>query len=134
MKIDFMPFQIGMQYENWEFDLEPIDTDTSYDKYRYFRDDINELFNLERIGIYLYFYLDILFKVEVLFDTENPGGEFIGIGEQLELKYGDAGNNHRDKTRVFKTWKDRKKCLILEHNLQTDIVSVILMKKGLGQT
>ena len=122
-----MPFQIGMQYENWEFDLEPIGTDTAYDKYWYFKDDIKLLLDLEGFKIYLYFHWDILFKVEVIFNSENPRSNFIYLGGKSGLKYGDRKNNHVDKTRVFKVWKDSRKCLILEHNLQTDLVSLIVV-------
>ena len=124
-----MPFQIGMQYENWEFDLEPIDTETSYDKYRYFKDDIIDLFDLEGISIYLYFYMDILFKVEVIFDSRYSEDEFIRLGEKLELKFGNMGNNYEDKTKVIKIWKDSRKCLIIEHNFKSKIISLILVGK-----
>jgi len=127
MKIDFTPFQIGMQYENWEFDLEPIDTDTLYDKYWYFKDDIKSLLDLEGFKIYLYFDWDILFKVEVTFEINNPRSSFIYLGRKLGLKYGNEKNNHVDKTRVIKVWKDIRKHLILEHNLQTDLVSLIVV-------
>ncbi len=39
MKINFIPFKIGEQYENWEFDLEPVKTTNTYDQYRYFKKD-----------------------------------------------------------------------------------------------
>ena len=40
MKNDKLPFQIGKQYENWEFDLEPTEKERilGFDSYIYFRE------------------------------------------------------------------------------------------------
>lgn len=39
MKTDALPFQLGMQYENWEFDLEPLkDRIDGYDSYIYLKE------------------------------------------------------------------------------------------------
>lgn len=36
METNILPFQLGMEYENWEFDLEPIgDRIKGCDSYRY---------------------------------------------------------------------------------------------------
>ncbi|WP_435255520.1 hypothetical protein [Tenacibaculum sp. A30] len=60
-----LPFRIGMQYENWEFDLELVDTKKSYEVYNYTKGDIKE-FNEELIEyIHLYFELDILLKIKI---------------------------------------------------------------------
>ncbi|MCT4699175.1 MULTISPECIES: hypothetical protein [Tenacibaculum] len=65
MKLKELPFKIGMQYENWEFDLELVSTKKSYEVYKYIKEDIEEI-NEELIEqIHLYFELDILFKVEI---------------------------------------------------------------------
>ena len=69
MEIDKLPFKIGMQYENWEFDLDIIETE-KYDKYRYNKNDIKMLFGFEIKEIFLTFDLDILFKVEILFNNK----------------------------------------------------------------
>lgn len=63
--INKLPFKIGMQYENWEFDLELVDTKRSCEVYNYTKGDI-KIFNEELIEyIHLYFELDILFKIEI---------------------------------------------------------------------
>ncbi|MHC9088528.1 hypothetical protein ACXIHB_07435 [Tenacibaculum sp. IMCC1] len=60
-----LPFRIGMQYENWEFDLELVDTKKSYEVYNYTKGDI-KVFNEELIEyIHLYFELDILLKIKI---------------------------------------------------------------------
>ena len=40
MKNNKLPFQIGKHYENWEFDLEPIEKERilGFDSYIYFRE------------------------------------------------------------------------------------------------
>ncbi len=77
MKTDFIPFQIGMQYENWEFDLEPISSSRTYDKYQYIKNDITILFDIEIQHIYLYFNLDILNLVEIVFIDNSKVIKFI---------------------------------------------------------
>lgn len=52
---DFIPFQIGMHYENWEFDLEIAGGLEHYDRYKY----------LNVPNIFVYFQLDILEKIEI---------------------------------------------------------------------
>ncbi|CAM1341642.1 hypothetical protein [Tenacibaculum aestuarii] len=60
-----LPFKIGMEYENWEFDLELVDTKKSYEIYNYTKGNI-KVFNDELIDyIHLYFELDILFKIKI---------------------------------------------------------------------
>jgi len=70
MNIDKLPFKIGMQYENWEFDLDIIETER-YDKYKYNKNDIDTLFELAIQDVFLTFDLDILFKVEIVFKTKS---------------------------------------------------------------
>ncbi len=54
-----------MQYENWEFDLELVDTKRSYEIYKYIKGDITEINNKQVTYIHLYFELDILFKIKI---------------------------------------------------------------------
>ncbi len=65
MKITEIPFKIGMQYENWEFDLELVDTKRSYEIYEYIKGDITEINESKVEHIYLYFELDILIKIDI---------------------------------------------------------------------
>lgn len=69
MKIDFIPFQIGEDYENWEFDLDLVFNNKIYDQYHYYKNDIKELFQIPIDAIYLSFNFDVLFKVEYLFNA-----------------------------------------------------------------
>jgi len=77
MKNQLLPFQIGEEYENWEFDLEPSDEERilGFDSYFHIRD----LSFLGIIPIYaeLVFCWDILKVVILTLDFETR--------EQLEL-------------------------------------------------
>ena len=138
MKIDFIPFQIGMQYEHWELDLESVNSgfNLPLDKYIYFKKDITQLFTLEVQQIYLYFTWDTLFKVEVILKTRNPVQEFIHLATQLEKKYGNQVlSSNEDLTILQKTWKDPVKKLTIEHHFRANTVSLFLTQnKYLGQT
>ncbi|WP_420572945.1 hypothetical protein [Kordia sp.] len=130
MKIDFIPFQIGMQYENWEFDLEPINLSfkISYDQFIYFKKDIKELFGIEIQDIHLYFNLDILFKVEIIFKSKNQVQDFIYLATELEKKYSrQVLVSKNDK--LTKTWKDPKKHLIIEHNFKNNQLKLMVLDK-----
>ena len=60
MKKDKLPFQIGKHYENWEFDLEPIEKERilGFDSYIYFR----ELLFLSVIPR----YVELIFSWDIL--------------------------------------------------------------------
>lgn len=69
MKTD-TPFQLGMEYENWEFDLEPInDRIRGYDSYIYTKKIV--VFDVKPIGIELIFYWDILIAVILKFKESD---------------------------------------------------------------
>ncbi|MBS9766540.1 MAG: hypothetical protein KGV44_03235 [Flavobacteriaceae bacterium] len=71
MKVTEIPFKIGMQYENWEFDLELVATKKSYEIYEYIKGNITKINGSEVEYIYLYFELDILFKVVIRVDKST---------------------------------------------------------------
>jgi hypothetical protein len=123
MKIYFIPFQIGMQYENWEFDLEPIET-KMYDKYKYIKNDIEHLFSLDVKYIYLYFDLEILFKVEIGFKSENPPKQLITITENFKKKY---GGKKMKLTKGGVTWTDKYKRLKVENQINKKQVVLVLI-------
>ncbi|MCB0745877.1 MAG: hypothetical protein KDC90_00305 [Ignavibacteriae bacterium] len=56
-----------MQYENWEFDLEPMEFEGFNVKYRYIKDGIPTVLGITVQDIYLYFNFDVVFKVEIMF-------------------------------------------------------------------
>lgn len=88
MKTDFIPFWIGMPYENWEFDLEPLEFAKYYDKYKYIKKDIPEVLEAEVKHIHLYFKLDVLFKVEIVFNPVKPLVIFLSLCTKLQALYG----------------------------------------------
>lgn len=60
MKQNILPFKIGMQYENWEFSLEPIHEDRfeGFDSFLYLEELICNFTLLE--------YLELLFNLDIL--------------------------------------------------------------------
>lgn len=65
MKLEELPFKIGMQYENWEFDLELIEVKKSYEVYLYNKRDVNFIKGEKVKYTHLYFELDVLFKIKI---------------------------------------------------------------------
>lgn len=129
MIIDFIPFHLGMQYEHWEFDLDSIDTHLQYDKYEYIKKDIAQLFGLNVRNIWLYFNLDILFQVELIFDSGEPIQAFIQLSIMLVKKYGKREMlSDENLTKISVTWKDNNKSLILEYSFNLNQVILKLME------
>ncbi|PQL91677.1 hypothetical protein [Apibacter adventoris] len=65
-----IPFQLGMEYENWEFDLEPMqDRIMGYDSYIYSKKIM--IFNTEPLNIELVFHWDILVAVILEFEETD---------------------------------------------------------------
>lgn len=62
---DFIPFRIGMHYEELELNLEIINVDLSMEKYKYVGSELTEISGHKVLEVYLYFSLDILEKVEI---------------------------------------------------------------------
>lgn len=70
MNTDALPFQLGMQYENWEFDLEPIkDRISGYDSYIYLKEI--SILGAKSKRIELIFYWEILIGIILEFNSEN---------------------------------------------------------------
>ncbi|APD07532.1 hypothetical protein UJ101_02028 [Flavobacteriaceae bacterium UJ101] len=127
MKIDFIPFLIGMHYEYWEFDLEPINSEFNvpYDDYIYFKRDITELFGISVQGIILSFSWDILHKVEIRFKPKKTIQQFIDLSGILEKKYGRQILKYNKKSTILeKIWTDPKKYLILQYHLKSNTLTL----------
>lgn len=100
MKSKYLPFQIGEQYENWEFDLEISDIDKikGYDSYFYIR-EINYLEICPRY-IELIFSLDILQVVIMTceFETLEQLNQF---RETLDSKFGEETKLEESNTEIY---------------------------------
>ncbi len=70
MELDLIPFKIGMQYENWEFELEPYSISKATDTYKYIGNE-KRILGIEAKLILLSFNLDILEEVEYYFDADT---------------------------------------------------------------
>jgi len=73
MKTDILPFHLGMQYENWEFDLEPTNNRIKgYDSYIYIKEIT--VFGIKPRKIELIFYWELLVTIILDFnDSDLPG-------------------------------------------------------------
>lgn len=68
-----IPFKIGMEYENWEFDLEILqDRLEGYDSYRYIGDEFNNFLNYPTEETELIFSFEILVAVIIKFKSDLP--------------------------------------------------------------
>lgn len=66
MDLEEIPFKIGMQYENWEFELDILpDRIKGKDSYLYIGNKITELYGFKVAKIELLFNLDILEEVRI---------------------------------------------------------------------
>lgn len=113
MKIDFIPFQIGEQYENWEFDLEPVYSEVMYDKYFYYKNDITTMLGIPVKSIYLAFSLDILFQVEYHFYPAFSTELITKLFENLSTGLFKAKEDRIE-------WENTKSCVVLEIPNETD--------------
>ena len=82
-ELEKIPFKIGEEYENWEFDLEVVEDEDELEKYLYIKEDIKSLFGLDVAEIYLCFNFDILKSVEFVFKSGDLGQmKFLLMGKQ----------------------------------------------------
>ena len=72
MESEKLPFQIGEQYEKWEFDLEVLqDRINGYDSYKYIGIEFNSFLNYLPDETELIFNLDVLECVLFIFKNKN---------------------------------------------------------------
>ena len=130
MIIDFIPFQIGMDYEHWEFDLEFLEDLHICEKYKYLRYDITEVLDNPVEVIYLYFNWDVLVRVDVEIQNFKNPMIFINIVASLEEKYGkQVLSSNIENTVIQKLWKDTKKILTIQQELTSNTIKLVLTKR-----
>lgn len=80
-----IPFKLGMQYDNWEFDLEVTkDRIECCDSYNYTGKKFNKFLNYSKYITELIFNLDILEAVLISF--ENSNSDYNELSEIVNLK------------------------------------------------
>lgn len=87
MKTNILPFQLGMEYENWEFDLEPINYRiTGYDSYVYIGNFSTP--GIKPRKIELIFHWEILVAVILEFkQSDLPGAEKLFLTDYIQVKH-----------------------------------------------
>lgn len=80
-----IPFKLGMQYDNWEFDLEVAkDRVQGFDSYIYIGKKFNKFLNYSKYKTELIFNLDVLEAVLISFESSNS--EYNELSEIVNLK------------------------------------------------
>ena len=80
-----IPFKLGMQYDNWEFDLEVTkDRIEGCDSYIYIGKKFNKFLKYSKYKTELIFNLDILESVLISF--ENSNSDYNELSEIVNLK------------------------------------------------
>ncbi|WP_150111915.1 hypothetical protein [Flavobacterium sasangense] len=80
-----IPFKLGMQYDNWEFDLKVIkDRMQGFDSYIYIGKKFNKFLNYSKYKTELIFNLDILEAVLISFESSNS--DYNELSEIVNLK------------------------------------------------
>ena len=80
-----IPFKLGMQYDNWEFDLEVTkDRIEGCDSYIYIGKEFNKFLNYSKYKTELIFNLDVLEAVLISFESSNS--DFNELSEIVNLK------------------------------------------------
>lgn len=80
-----IPFKLGMQYDNWEFDLEITkDRVQGFDSYIYVGKMFNKFLNYSKYKTELIFNLDVLEAVLISFESLNS--DFNELFEIVNLK------------------------------------------------
>ncbi len=130
MNIDELPFKIGMQYENWEFDLDIIETE-KYDKYRYNKNDLHILLGLAIQDVFLTFDLDILFRIEITLEPNENLNQLKKSLNEVFVKHGlevaNCKTNSSDSKSEFNiTWRDGKNILILINDIKTNSLNLYI--------
>lgn len=129
MKVDFIPFQIGEEYENWEFELNYEEETKSFDKYQYIGNEFSELLGLEVKNCHLYFNMDILAKVNVELKSEKLN-DFYTLGNVIDIKTAKKGfmkNISPDLLR--KEWMIENSLLSLQYNFEFNSVFLLYKKR-----
>ena len=112
MKQNILPFKIGMQYENWEFSLEPIHEDRfeGFDSYLCVEELACEF--IFPVYLELVFSLDILKVIiyVVVIDTEE---KFSKLKDVLEERF---------RNKYFKRYNSRIEILNISGSIEVWIV------------
>jgi len=123
MDLEEIPFKIGMQYENWEFDLEPVKFDGNNVAYKYIKGDIKTILGKPIKCIYLYFNFDTLYRVEIVVNASNPLQIFTVLYGMLEATYGEqhiATDESLDN--IYVIWELQQKKIKLIYNFDLNRV------------
>ncbi|WP_282787752.1 hypothetical protein [Flavobacterium croceum] len=132
-----IPFKLGMQYDNWEFDLEVTkDRVQGFDSYIYTGKKFNKFLNYSKYKTELIFNLDVLEAVLILFESSNS--DFNELSEIVNLKlnclYETLENSEvkicRFVTKLNEVWilktKSNLYVLVCKNKYSINVISTLL--------
>lgn len=132
-----IPFKLGMQYDNWEFDLEVTkDRVQGFDSYIYTGKKFNKFLNYSKYKTELIFNLDVLEAVLISF--ENSNSDYNELSEIVNLKlnclYETLENSEvkicRFVTKLNEVWilktKSNLYVLVCKNKYSINVISTLL--------
>ena len=128
MKTDFIPFQLGEEYDNFEFYLNEFEDLIICDKYKYIGVDFLSILGQTIKCVYLYFNSDILVRVDVILKAKKEQ-KFIEISDILNDKMKKEGRLKILQKKILqKEWRGKKSLLAFQFNLDENSLCIILTK------
>lgn len=113
-----IPFKLGMQYENWEFDLE-VENEriVGCDSYIYTGKKFNKFLNYNKFQTELLFNLDILEAVIINFNNQNIC--FTVLSESINLRLNCFSEvQEYYETKICKFVTKFNEVYVIQHNLK----------------
>lgn len=113
-----IPFKLGMQYENWEFDLElKKERILGCDSYIYIGKKFNKFLNYNKFKTELVFNLDILEAIIINFKKQNIC--FTELPAYINLKLNCFSKVEENKeTKICKFVTKFNEVYVIQHNLK----------------
>ena len=113
-----IPFKLGMQYENWEFDLElKKERIIGCDSYIYSGKKFNKFLDYSKFKTELIFNFDILEAVIITFENQNI--TFTVLSEYINFRLNCFSKiEENNKTRICKFVTNFNEVCVIEHNLK----------------
>ena len=117
-----IPFKLGMQYENWEFDLElKKERIIGCDSYIYSGKKFNKFLDYSKFKTELIFNFDILEAVIITFEKQNIC--FTVLSEYINFRLNCFSKiEENNKTRICKFVNKFNEAYVIEHNLKMYVV------------
>jgi len=123
------PFKLGMQYDNWEFDLEATEERIEYyDSYKYVGTELNKFLHKRADETELLFSLDILEAVIITFKDKDS--QFFKNINSITARTGEL--KKLLSTKEFAKFDTQLSCIYKSNNVYIIYASYSLIKELVG--